>query len=259
MKKYIRVLFFGLVLFGLASCLTGAEPLPQASGYVTDLGNVISSEQQQKITALLTELEQKTGAEVAVVTIKSLGEADIDAYANDLFKKWGIGKKGKDNGVLLLVALEERKVRIETGYGIEGVITDGTAGAIRDQYMLPAFKQGDFGQGLYLGASAVASLIAKDAGQTLTGAPDTPLSAESPSSSTEDPMAALFFLGVMVILFLVLGPSRFFNLLFFMMLMGGGGRSNYGSGVGGGFGGFGGGGGGFGGGMSGGGGASGGW
>ncbi|MFC1478145.1 TPM domain-containing protein [Candidatus Margulisiibacteriota bacterium] len=236
-----------------------SQPFPKQQGFINDFAGVIQQQHQQQLTGLLTELEQKTGAQVAVITLKSITPYDIETYTNDIFNNWGIGKKGKDNGALLLVALQEKRIRIETGYAIEGIITDGTAGAIIDQYILPAFRQGDYSKGISLGASAIAMLIAHDKGIKLSGAPALARNAYSRQNMNTRSSNIIFFL-VMCGLFVILGPSRFFNLLFWMFLLGGmGGRGGYGSNYGGGFGSFGGGFGGFGGGMSGGGGASRGW
>ena len=110
-----------------------AQQFPQPKGYVNDFANVIPPSQEQQINRICLELKQKTGAQIADVTIQTLGDNYIEDYAVRLFEKWGIGEKGKDNGVLVLNAIRERKIRIEVGYGIEGIIPDGKAGRIRDQ------------------------------------------------------------------------------------------------------------------------------
>ena len=106
-------------------------------------------------------------ASVVVATVKNLEGGNIDLYANELFAYWGIGKKGQDKGVLILLALEERKVRIETGYGVEGILPDGKVGRILDQYVIPLFKKGSYDKGLLNGMIAVGQVIAKDAGVTI--------------------------------------------------------------------------------------------
>ncbi|MFH1428502.1 MAG: TPM domain-containing protein [Candidatus Margulisiibacteriota bacterium] len=260
MKSIIRKTLLCWLILSYAIVSWGAAPsFPAQQGLVNDFAQVLQPQHNQQLSGILTELEQKTGAEVAVVTIKSIAPYDIETYTNDLFNNWGIGKKGKDNGALLLVALEEKKVRIETGYSIEGIITDGTAGAIIDKYILPFFRQNDYSQGIAMGASAIAMLIANYKGIELSGVPAIARNPYSRQNKNARASNLIFFL-VMCALFVILGPSRFFNLLFWMFLLGGmGGRGGYGSSYGGGFGGFGGGFGGFGGGMSGGGGASRGW
>ena len=197
----------------------------------------------------MTELEQKTGAQVTVATFPSVEGGDVDGAAVDLFKAWGIGKKGKDNGVLILAAIEDHRARIEVGYGLEGVIPDSTAGSILRQEIFPEFKQGNYGQGLTNGAAAIAQLIAQDKGVTLTGQ----------VSVTDGGSGGLGFWGTIalfLVIFIILsalnrrGRGGFWGGGFY-----GGGFYGGGWGSGGGGGGFGG----FGGGGSGGGGASGGW
>src|SRR5258708_5688149 len=164
MKKFL----FGLSLF-IALPGFAANHWPSPGGYVNDFAHVMPSDQAQSLELLLTEVEQKTGSQVAVVTVPTVEGADIDGAAVDLFKAWGIGKKGKDNGVLILAAITDHKARIEVGYGLESVLTDGQAGSILRHEVFPFFKQGNYGQGLLNGANEVAQLIAQNAGVTLDG------------------------------------------------------------------------------------------
>ncbi|MFH1861119.1 MAG: TPM domain-containing protein [bacterium] len=227
---------------------------PESVGYVNDFANIIPENCQFKLNQMITELHQKAqGAEVAVVTVQSIEPLSVDEYALKLFEKWGIGKKGTDNGVLFLIAVKERKLRIEVGYGLEGALPDGKCGAIRDRFILPYFKQGDFENGIYSGTLAIVQTIAKEY-QVEIGAGD--------SSQDEKPMRNEYHSSSksglsQFLLLLFLAPFIILKSLFFPS----GRRSHYSLGGFGGssFGGFGGGFGGFGGGMSGGGGASGGW
>jgi len=230
-----------------------SQNFPEPRGYVNDFANVIAPNVAAQIDALCQELQQKTGAELAVATFSSIGDEDPDDYANRLFAKWGIGQKGKNNGVLLFLTLGERKkVRIETGYGIEGILPDITAGRILDNYVIPEFRQGDYGAGLLGGARAIAGVIAADAGVQITGAVR-PNWRWQRADREFSPIAII----ILLVIIIALGRS---GLLGPLLLSGmfGGGRGRYRDwGGGGGFGGgFGGGGfGGFGGGGSGGGGA----
>lgn len=160
MKKYRPILIFLCIcaFYGIAH----AEDAPRERGWVNDYANVIPVEYRDKITALLLELEEKTGSEVAVVTVDSIAPYDEKAYALMLFDKWKIGKIGKDNGVLMLLAVKERRWRIEVGYGLEGLLTDGTCGEIGRNYMVPYFKEAKYAQGLYYGSAAIADIIAND-------------------------------------------------------------------------------------------------
>jgi len=237
-----------------------ARTWPKPEGLVSDFAKIIDPASRDSIDALAQELREKTGAELAVVTLPDLGEDDIDGAAVDLYKAWGIGKKGTDEGVLILLAWKERRVRIEVGYGLEGILPDGLCGSIIRHVMAPELAQNHVGPGLLSGAQAVAGVIAKDRGVTITGA--RPLPVEEPEGSGNPPGAVLLAVLVVLILNAVLRGSRR------RMYRGWGGRGGPGGfggpfggfgGFGGGFGGGGGGFGGFGGGRSGGGGASGGF
>ncbi|MDZ7290733.1 MAG: TPM domain-containing protein [candidate division KSB1 bacterium] len=242
----------GLVGLWLSATTVFAQVFPEPRGYVNDFANVIPSNLASQMEAICQELQEKTGAELAVATFASIGDEDPDDYANRLFEKWGIGKKGKDNGVLLFLTLgERRRVRIETGYGIEGIIPDITAGRILDNYVVPELRRGDYGAGLLAGTKAIAGVIAEDAGVQITGAVRPNLRRET----SRDDGFPLSWLILLLILILFVRPRWLWPLLY---LLGSSGRSRHSDwgGFGGGFGGFGGGGfGGFGGGGSGGGGA----
>lgn len=226
------------------------EGFPQKRGAVNDYADVIPPSYEQRMTALSHELLAKTGTALVIVTMPDIGGADYNDYANRLYEAWGIGKKGEDKGVLIFITLKERKMRIETGYGMEGIIPDGLAGDIRDRYMLPFLRQNKFAEGILNGAAAIALVVAKDAGVTLTGQPQRTVVREKKTSF----VGVIFFI-LFILFFLFAARRRGGWLLLLPLLMGGGG---YRSG-GGGFGGFSGGFGGFGGGMSGGGGAGGGF
>ena len=244
-------------LFILALLLTpfaslAEQVFPKPRGLINDFANVIPQSYEQKLVTLTSELLKKTGTPVVVVTMPDLGGEDYNEYANRLYEAWGIGKKGEDRGVLILVAIKERKMRIEVGYGLEGIIPDGRAGEIRDRHMVPYLKQNKFGEGLLNGAAAVSQIIAKDAGVKLTGQVPVRAPKKRRSRLSFIPLLLIFFL------FMAVGRRRGGSWIFFLPLLMGGGGPRYGSGgFGGSFGGFGGGFGGFGGGMSGGGGAGG--
>lgn len=246
-----------LVLLCLAPISEAKTQFPPAQGYVSDYAHILSPEAKSAIVNLLRELERKTQAEVAIVTIPGLDGEELNTYAVELFQTWGIGKKGKDNGLLLLIAMKERETRIEVGYGLEGVIPDGLAGEIIRTQITPYFKQKKYDSGLLLAASSVADTIAKDAGVVLEvpmARPHSPLARRKKRRSSG--IGGLIFLILMIILFIK--NPRLFALFMLGSMLGGRRRGGYwsGGGYGGGFsGGFGG----FGGGMSGGGGASGGW
>jgi uncharacterized protein len=232
------------------------DSFPKPVGLVNDFANVISSQHEQKLMQVTGELLRKTNVSVVVVTMPEIGGEDYNEYANRLYAAWGIGKKGEDRGVLIFVTVKERKMRIETGYGIEGLIPDGLAGEIRDQYIVPYLREDRFGEGLLSGTVAIASIIAKDSGVNLTG--QVPLRRPAKRRSG---LSGLLVMGLILLVLLSAGRGRGGLLpLLLLMSMGRGMGGGYGrGGFGGSFGGFGGGFGGFGGGLSGGGGAGGGF
>jgi len=215
-------------------------------GAVNDFAAIIPENEKQTMENLCREVLQKTGTAIVIATVESVGDSDLETYANELYATWGIGKKGEDKGVLLFLTQKERKVRIETGYGVEGILPDGLTGQILDDYVIPYLKQGDYGKGMLNGTIAIAQIIAQDAGVQLTGEiPYLPRPTPQGIGLGSQLIALLFFL----IMFMIVIRNPFLIPLLFL----GSGRSR---GLGGTFGGFGGGFGGFGGGSSGGGGAS---
>jgi uncharacterized protein len=232
------------------STVIGAQQYPKPRGWVNDFAQVVSPEYESKLTSLITEVKTKTGAEIAIVTIPTTKPESIEGYAVELFERWGVGKKGEDNGVLVVAAIEDRKLRIEVGYGLEGVLPDGLCGQIIRDVLTPNFRQGNFGKGLFIAGTVIASRIAKESNVQITGTESVPGIAQIQKRS---PFRKLLRLIVFFLLFSMIFGGRFFLL---PLLLLGGGRGYWGGGSFGGGGGFGGG---FGGGMSGGGGASGGW
>ena len=140
--------------------------LPKPAGRITDLANVIEAGTEADLDRRLDELEQKTSHEIAVVTVSSLGGTTVEDYAVRLFKEWGIGQAKQDNGVLVLVAPNEREMRIEVGYGLEGILPDGLAGEIIQDTFIPRFRDGDYNTGIRNGVMRVADIVEKE--QVLT-------------------------------------------------------------------------------------------
>jgi uncharacterized protein len=244
----------------LATTCANAEPISQLhpTNYVNDFAHVLSSQTQAELNDLGQQLDQKAKAQIAVVTINSLDGRDIQSYAVDLFKQWGIGAKGTNRGVLILIAIKDHQYRTEVGYGLEPILPDGKVGGFWRE-VVPLLKQGDYDQAIKQNTDRVASVIATDAGVQLTGI------SSAPEERAPPPSGGISLGGVVMIIILIIivlaTPLR--SVLFWWLLMGGGGRrggwGGGGFGSGGGFGGGGGGFGGFGGGSSGGGGASGSW
>jgi uncharacterized protein len=149
-------------LISVLVAVVGAEPLdripnPRARDgtWVTDMPGRLSPDTVARLNATIGEFERTHGAEMAVVVIQSLDGLSIDEAAVRLFELWGIGKKSRDNGVLVLWSTDDRRVRVEVGYGLEGVLNDGKVGAILDAYVIPRFRSGEFDQGLLAGVDAL--------------------------------------------------------------------------------------------------------
>ncbi len=259
-KKLFIAIVTGLIITHL-SFATNPTTLQQI-GYINDYTQTLTAPQQQSLSQLSTVIEQKTGIQLATVIIPELGENwTIEDYTSQLFESWGIGQKKLDNGLLLLVALKEKRLRIEVGYGLEGILPDGKAGAIRDQFILPHFKEGNLQKGLISGHIALANTIASEYNIKITEGDLQPHSRRYPSktatqSSPFNDIILLIIIGIIIAGMIKSPTFRAFimgMLIASMFSRGGYRRSSMGHfGGGGGFGGFGGG-------LSGGGGASGGW
>ena len=141
--------------------------IPAAVGHVNDFANVMDDDARAKLESFLAQVQQKTGAELAVLTVKNTGVDDPMQYKVKVFERWGLGKKGENNGLLLLVAIEQTTARFETGYGLEGVLPDGLQSRIYREIMRPYFKNGDYAGGITQGMLACSARIAKDKGVTL--------------------------------------------------------------------------------------------
>ena len=227
---------------------------PRPVGYVNDFAGMISPQAEAVITSIAREVKDKTGAEIAVATIKTTGGIEVHDYSVDLYMAWGIGEKGKDNGVLILVAADDRQMWIKTGYGLEGAIPDADADMIYRRVLRPGFRAGQYDQALVTATKMLAERILGESGQSLAFSDSVPgrYLIGAPGGSQLSPLLPLLF---------VFFPIGLFILL--RILAGAGYRRRYGGfwmgGFGGSSGGFGGGFGGFGGGACGGGGAGGGW
>jgi uncharacterized protein len=237
---------------------------PRPLGYVSDFADFISPRAERTIEGIAREVKQKTGAEIAVVAVETVGGRDIEQYSVDLFMDWGIGEAGKDNGVLLVVAAGDRKMWIKTGYGLEGALPDAEAHRIYRDVLRPGFRAGRPDQALVTAVDMMAQAILAEGGLAYAYRDSIPrdLSATkrgaAPGAGVAGqpslPILAMAFILFLVVLVILIGM--------FASRHGyrrGGGGGFWAGGFGGSGGGFGGGFGGFGGGSCGGGGAGGGW
>jgi uncharacterized protein len=229
-----------------------ALTFPALTGRIVDQANVISVETRSALEPKLADLEAKSGIQLVVATVTSLEGQEIEPYANELFRTWKLGEKAKNNGVLLLVAPNERRVRIEVGYGLEGTLTDALSKVIIANAIAPRFKTGDFSGGVSRGVDDIITVLTTDASEW-EKRPS--LRLDSQPAPANDPFNwILALIAVVVIILLIVSPGFrwfFFNVALQILLSSGSSSSSGGSSGGGGFSG--------GGGSSGGGGASGSW
>ena len=249
------VICFALAAWGVD--IARVEP----QGYVSDFAGVVDAGSRVQLERYLANVEQSTGAQIAVVTIPSLDGDPIEDTSNALFRRWGIGKKGKDEGVMLFLSVNDRKSRIEVGYGLEPILPDGFAGSVLRE-MRPSLREGNYGQALIAGSQHISETIARAKGVTIERTMPRRGAPRSGGAETGIPWPLVVF-GIIVLFGLLSrggGGGGFLTGMLLGNLLSGGSRYRNGGGGwgGGGFGDGGGGGGfgGFGGGDSGGGGAS---
>ena len=157
MKK--KFIFFVIIAFALAVFPAFAVDVPFLTGRVTDNAQILSDETRKAVTANLKAHEEKTTNQIAVLTVPTLDGVSIEEYAVTVFNTWKLGQKGKDNGILLIVAPKDRKLRIEVGYGLEGTMTDGIAGSIIRNAITPFFKNNDYDRGIDEGVRAIINVL----------------------------------------------------------------------------------------------------
>ena len=157
-----RVMVAGLILY-LMPTIAFALGFPALTGRVVDQAGVMTPASCSDIEAKSKELEDKSGIQLVVATVKSLQGGDIETYANELFRFWKLGEAKKNNGVLLLVAPAEHKVRIEVGYGLEGTLTDALSSVIISSAIVPRFKANDFSGGIQRGVDGIIAVLTTDA------------------------------------------------------------------------------------------------
>ena len=182
-----KTIFFIVLFWACPLSLPAVTPpIPaQPTQYVVDLAGVIDAGTRARLNAMLHDLEAKTTAQMVVLTINSLDGEPIENFSHQTAVKWGIGQKGKDNGVLITVAVKDHKYRIEVGYGLESTLPDSLVGSIGRQYLVPHFRKGDFAGGIAAAAGEIAKTISRgtvggQAGEVTGGA----LSETAPEAGT---------------------------------------------------------------------------
>lgn len=195
-----RLFFVPLILSLPLATLAYVSP-GNPSGFVNDFAGILSSDVRVSLEEKLKTTEEQTTNEIVVVIIQTLGDDTIENYAVELFREWGIGKKKNDNGVLLLVALDEREVRLEVGYGLEGALTDAESNTIIQKIIAPAFRENDYNGGLSRAVEAISEAV--------SGEYATP-EQNGLSSISGDTIEFLFFAGIWILIWLasILGRSK---------------------------------------------------
>ena len=167
LKRHLVIALFGLYPAALQAV---TPPIPaQPPQYVVDLAGVLNAETRARLNARLKDLEAATTAQVVVLTVNSLEGEPIENFSHQTAVKWGIGQKGKDNGVLLTVAVKDRKYRIEVGYGLESTLPDSLVGSLGREYLVPNFRKGDFAGGIVAVVSQIINKIAAGQGVESSG------------------------------------------------------------------------------------------
>lgn len=247
MPRVAQAFLPGLLLVATLTALDLNKLQPQ--GYVSDFARVLDEASRARLEAYCGQVEQVTGVQMAIVTLDSLDGEPIEDAANTLFRRWGVGKKGKDEGIMLLLAIKDRRDRIEVGYGLEPILPDGFAGSVLREAR-PLLRQNQYGPALFAAAEEMGSRIAAAKGATLDVSlrPQRRLTPERPGI----PLPAIV-IGIIILLLLMRGGGGgFWTGLILGNLLGRGGRGigwggggfggyDSGGGGGGGFGGFGGG------------------
>ncbi len=200
-----KTIFFIVLFWAYPLSLPAVTPpVPaQPSQYVVDLAGVLDTDTRTRLNAILKDLEVKTTAQMVVLTLNSLDGEPIENFSHQTAVKWGIGQKGKDNGVLLTVAVKDRKYRLEVGYGLEATLPDSLVGSIGREYLVPNFRKGDFAGGIVAAVAEIAKTISRgttggQAGEVTGGAPgETAPEGGTPGSNQNVP--GLIFTIVLVI------------------------------------------------------------
>src|SRR5262245_30006831 len=191
----------GVVLIA-AMLLAAVVPHRVENARVQDDAGLLTADERASLEALARDVEQKTTAQIAVVTVNSLDGETVDQYAHELFNSWGIGDRKNNNGVLFLIAPRERRMRIEVGWGLERLLTDGLCGEIRDNFVIPRFKANDFPGGILAGTQQIAGALRGDP-QAARGIPDSrPLLLKT---SRDEAWLATMVVSVLAIAFAIAG------------------------------------------------------
>lgn len=168
-KKNIFPALLWFLLLGAPASASTPEPPAVPPDYVVDMAGVMNGNVETRLNAVLRELERKTTAQVLVLTVETLDGEEIRGFGLRMAEKWKLGQKGKDNGALLVIAVKDRQYTLETGYGLESILPDSMVGSLGRQYLVPNFRKGDYGIGIYEASLVVVQTIASHEGVSITG------------------------------------------------------------------------------------------
>ncbi len=216
-KKIKYVLIFIITIIILIGNNSYAIVSKTSEFFVNDSANLLSNETEEYIINMNKSLESKTGAQIVVVTAKNLEGKSLEEYATELFREYGIGDKEKNNGALILCAYEERMLRIEVGYGLEGILTDGKTGRIQDEYIIPYLKENDFDTGIKNGFNAILQEVIAEYGIEIDGVAE---ATAIETSNDRNIIPELIMVGIFIML--IIFSSR--HGIFFLGGFGGGGH-----------------------------------
>lgn len=214
-NKFIKIFISSLFLLTLSLSFTNIIanasnkiPSPTQYKYVNDYTNTLKESEIKDIISIGKELEDKTGAQVTSVIIDSTDGIPIESYAIDLFRSWGIGQKDKDNGLLILISIKDRKWRVEVGRGLEGAIPDALSNRIMESIAKPNFKNDDYGKGLTEAYSTFSDYIAKEYNVELTKSLNVPLPSNSKDSSNSGNFSIFGIIITLILIDVLFNKSR---------------------------------------------------
>ncbi len=205
LKRFLFNFFLLILLATAIPAVAVTPPIPkQPPSHVVDLADIIDGTQKQQIEQVLTDLEQKTTAQMVILTVTSLDNEDINTVSLRTAEQWQLGQKGKDNGLLFTVALQDRKYRFETGYGLESILPDSLLGSLGRKVLVPSFKQGDYGRGIAAATGEIVQIIAKNSNAMISGSEQLPLT----KAGNEQQGGSLVILFIMLIIFIIIVNAR---------------------------------------------------
>jgi len=238
MKKKSAILLILIILSVFISNVFAADiPAKTSDFYVNDNAGILSAETKQIIMNNSVNLQKSTGAQIVVVTINSLDGSALEEYSLNILRTWGIGDKEKNNGVLLLISVNDSLSRIEVGYGLEGRLPDGKTGRIQDEYMLPSFKVGNYDEGLKNGYLAILQEVANEYSLDLSSfdQPTQPTQQKNPLDNVNPIVKILLAIFVFLLLICdwIFLHGMVTRTLFLLLFRRGGGGGGFGGGGGG--------------------------